>query len=222
MDRSSPRLPRGATLMMYRNRQSSLRCPEHDLALGPGGECVLCRRGRARPPQRWLGPALGAASLATLLLGGVALARTRAPSPVRATPEMVGMEPVSAAVPVESRPTLAAAPLFEVHPSPPPTPLAPGAPAPPPRNYLDEAYAAMPKGQLYDEAPPATTVRSSTCACRKHGCQSSFVYGTYRPHHAPHPATPQVVVDVQQPAPIPVATYGRAGGSFSRGAGVRR
>src|SRR6185312_2930761 len=101
-ERDRPRLPRGATPTMYRDPLTRERCAEHDLALGPGGECVLCRRGRARPAhQRWLGPAVAAASLGTLLLGGVALARTRVPASVQATREVAALAPVPAAMVME-------------------------------------------------------------------------------------------------------------------------
>ncbi len=207
---------------MYRDSQTRERCVEHNLALGPGGECVLCRRGRARPAsQRWLGPAVAAAGLGTLLLGGAALARTRAPSSVQATRELAAIEPVPAAMAMEGRPALVAAPRSELRDAPEPSPRTPATPAPPPRNYLDEAYAAMRKAHLYDEARPGTAAPSSTCPCRTHGCQRTFVSGTYVPRHASGPAAPPMLVGMQPPASAPVPMYGRSGGSFSRGGGVR-
>lgn len=200
------------------------RCAEHDLAVGPGGECVLCRRARVRTvsgPPRWLAPAMLAGGLGTTLLGGVALARTRtsaAPVVETAAREMAPAAPHAAAVPcvppvVETRPCepLPETPHVSHHPS---------HPAQPQHNYLDEAYAAMPKENLYDEAPvrvPSTT-GTSECPCqRTGGCQphyvsyvrgTSYQQGTTRPVGAPLQPTSNVRVQHVGPAPA----FARGGG----------
>src|SRR6185437_17010472 len=55
------------------------------------------------------------------------------------------------------------------------------APTPPPRDYLGEAYAAMPKGNLYDEtrarAPERSAPAGHECPCRRTGgCQVRYYY----------------------------------------------
>jgi hypothetical protein len=169
---------------MYRDQETArARCPEHDLALGPAGECVLCRRARARSGgrPRWLSPALTMAGLGTLLLGGVALARTRTPSQAVADAVTIGaaeVRPVLHAV--EPRAELPAAPAAavavaetETRPCEPQAAAPPAVvPARPQRNYLDEAYAAMPKAHLYDEpvASPRTAATHAPCPCANGGC----------------------------------------------------
>jgi hypothetical protein len=62
---------------------SDTRCTEHGLAVGPTGACVLCRRDRTRRALASRLPrVLAAAGLGIVLLGGVALARKRTPSPL--------------------------------------------------------------------------------------------------------------------------------------------
>src|ERR1700733_14727433 len=56
------------------------RCAEHNLAVGPTGECVLCRREHLAPARGWA-PATLAAGLGLALLAGFVLGRRRAPSP---------------------------------------------------------------------------------------------------------------------------------------------
>jgi hypothetical protein len=205
------------------------RCAEHDLAVGPGGECVLCRRARVRPVSgrpRWLAPALLAAGLATTLLGGVALARTRtAVPPVAQTATAEVIPPAAPHVEVSSVHAAVAQthpyePGAAYHPSPPP-------PAPPPRDYLGEAYAAMPKDHLYDEAPATPAPSVLACPCLQAGCQVRYSsYGgavSYPPRAVSTAAsapgtsvrsmTSMSTVPVQQPA-VP--------SSFSRFAGSRR
>lgn len=228
-----PRSTRGATPEMYRTNQgpppsARERCAEHDLAVGPGGACVLCRRERARPARstRWLGPALLAAGLGTLLLGGVALARPRAQVPhVAEHPIAEAAPPVQA--PPEVRPVVAAAlpsSFFPREEPIAPRPAASATPAPPPHDYLEEAYAAMPKGNLYDEAAPAPATTPAACPCRATGCQPRYGYGIVR-RLPSHRVQAMAVARVQSP-PVAVASppamVGRAGGSFSRGAAVRR
>lgn len=162
------------------------RCAEHDLAVGPGGECVLCRRARShlRPASgrpRWVAPALLVAGIGTTLLGGVALARTRtsAPPPVLempATAEAAQAAPVE--VPEIASPK-ATSPSFE--PSTVPHPATPA--AVPPRDYLGEAYDAMKKEHLYDEAPAkrASGAEGRECPCRKTGCTPHYYSYAIRP-----------------------------------------
>jgi|HubBroStandDraft_6_1064221.scaffolds.fasta_scaffold435952_2 hypothetical protein len=139
------------------------RCAAHNLTVGPDGECVLCRRERTGPPARsaWLVPGIVAAGLATVLLGGVALARTRTPPP-----PVVDARPVEAPV---------AAPVEEPAEAPPalpgvvelaqrdPAPAPPAKTAEPQRNYLDEAYAAMDKKGLYDNPRPQQAQTGRSC-----------------------------------------------------------
>jgi hypothetical protein len=137
------------------------RCAAHNLTVGPEGECVVCRRERLGPParSRWLTSGIVAAVLGTVLLGGVALARTHTPPPpvVDARPVEV---PVAAPVeqPAEIPPALPN--LVELAP-PPPAPTAAPKPPEPQRNYLDEAYAAMDKKGLYDN--PQSTPSKQAC-----------------------------------------------------------
>jgi hypothetical protein len=216
---------------MYRTTETPTRerCAEHDLAVGPAGECVLCRRARARvggvgnARPRWLGPALVAASLGTLLLGGAALARTRPSTGAPPVQEPVtGEMPRPVVAPLEVRASVPVAPTpHEVRPAPAPAP-----PVAPPRNYLDEAYAAMPKGNLYDEAlAPQAATTAPGCPCRTTGCQRQYLLaygGRMRSTGSRVSGTPTVQVQVQQTvAPAPMVQYGHAGGSLSRGVAVR-
>jgi hypothetical protein len=211
--------------MDYRSPIPHERCAEHDLAVGPAGECVLCRRARARRPTtagrpRWLAPALLAAGLGTTLLGGVALARTRTPAPVveAASTEV-------AAPPIELPPAVAETRPCEPPAAFPPTPAAP-LPAPPPpaakqRNYLEEAYAAMPKGHLYDE-PPArqgtTGETASTCPCRTGGCQHRYYLSTRAVPYAPtRVGTSGVQTGTADGQPFRPTSAGPRPGSFNRG-----
>jgi hypothetical protein len=148
---------------MDRSSQTSPaeRCDEHNLAVGPSGVCVLCRRERVGPAARstWISPVVVAASLGTALLAGVALGHRRPPPPpvVEAT-AAEKVQPVEA--PAEGKPV----DLGDEEPPPralPTASAAASAHAPPQRNYLDEAYAAMPKGNLYDEAPASATAQPS-------------------------------------------------------------
>jgi hypothetical protein len=157
---------------MDRSSQTSPgeRCEEHNLAIGPSGKCVLCRREVAAPaapaaPASWLSPVLVAAGIATALLAGVALGRRHTPPPPVA--EVAAFQPVQPVeAPAEDNPVAFSAepPPRERPAAPAPAPASASAPprAPPQRNYLDEAYAAMPKGN--DDAParPAPAQPSAT------------------------------------------------------------
>jgi hypothetical protein len=142
------------------------RCPEHNLAFGPTGACVLCRReqpGQVARARGWWSPVLLVAGLGTAPLGGVALGRRHAPPPpvVEATAaEAVPVPPVEA--PIEETPVAVVA---QPRPREIPAPAVPApAPTPPPRDYLGEAYAAMPKGDLYDAPAHPAPVQPSVTA----------------------------------------------------------
>jgi hypothetical protein len=142
------------------------RCAEHNLAVGPTGECVLCRRvdpGRVAQ-ARWLSPVLVAAGLGTALLCGVALGRRHTPpAPVA---EAAPAEPAETARPVEE--PIEESPVALLAETRPrevlPAPVAAATHAPPQRNYLEEAYAAMPKGNLYGDAPARAATAQPTAS----------------------------------------------------------
>jgi hypothetical protein len=151
------------------------RCAEHNLAAGPTGECVLCRRERSEPaaPARWLSPLLLAAGLGTALLCGLVLGRRQAPPPPVAEATAMATAAMAQPVedPIEEGPVaLAAEPLpreLPALPVPAPTHVTPQ------RDYLGEAYAAMRKSDLYGDAPahsaPAQPGPSALPAPRPHG-----------------------------------------------------
>jgi hypothetical protein len=135
------------------------RCESHNLAVGPDGACVLCRRERSGTgaPARWHGQAAIAAALGVTLLGAVAFARGRSRQPPPQTPPTeTGAARVEATTPVPAE----APPVLEdpVRPQPVPPPVVQRPtpePQSPQRNYLDEAYAAIDKRHLYDNGTPA-------------------------------------------------------------------
>jgi hypothetical protein len=66
-------------------RRTATRCHEHDLALGPTGGCVLCRRGQTAPvTSPRFSAVMIAAGLGATILGGVAVLRLHAPRPLAA------------------------------------------------------------------------------------------------------------------------------------------
>jgi hypothetical protein len=123
------------------------RCPEHGLALGPDGSCVLCRRRTARPGRARL-VALGVLGL-TVAGIGVGLAYRsfrRAEPPASELPPAPPQPPPPAAVPPGYQPY---APPPGVAPRPSPWPTAP-APAP---------GAAPPDARVVREDPAALAAR---------------------------------------------------------------
>jgi hypothetical protein len=141
------------------------RCESHNLAVGPDGMCVLCRReGGVEPatamllPSRsrlgWIVGVLAASCLGVAFLGGVALARGHRAGPVAdarpAQAPAIDERPVG--LPPDETPPRLVEPVQTVRePAPTPPPLAQYQPPPQPqRNYLDEAYAGIDKRGLYD------------------------------------------------------------------------
>jgi hypothetical protein len=148
------------------------RCPDHGLALGPEGTCVICRREAAGARlsatgtgadlvvdargSRGVARIVAAAMAGVVLLGGVAFARGLAPARTH-TPELRAAALIEAApapiAPVEEpRPALAERGPMEL-----PSPPAQHPPAQPPQqehDYLGEAYAALDKRALYDAPQP--------------------------------------------------------------------
>ncbi len=132
------------------------RCAEHNLAIGPEGTCVLCRREQPVPaaPGRWLLPVVLAASVGTAVLSGFALGRRHGAPVVEATAAEPAA-PVAPAIDESPVAVLEDPPAEEPLPAPVAAAPAPAPPQPtaPPRDYLDEAWRQIPKGNLYDEAP---------------------------------------------------------------------
>jgi hypothetical protein len=208
---------------MYRTSQgpSRERCAEHDLAVGPGGVCILCRRATVRPAgrQRWLAPTLVAAGLGTLLLGGVALAR----GPGRPIPETAPVEAMQAQPRLEAPAVHVAA--TETRPCE-PQPVRASAPPPaaPQRNYLDEAYAAMPKEGLYDEGPAHLASGGAACPCRaKSGCQPhGYTYTRGVPYYTRTGVSRVGAPGTQMGAPPPPQVAAGPRTSLARSFGGRR
>ncbi len=111
------------------------RCAKHDLALSPGGDCILCRREARTPVPRWL-VLLFAVPFVPILLFAAGRAAFRAiTDDTRATPDPLATTVAAAAapppaVPAAPRiPTAAATTAFAAAPSDPQPPTAPAAPA---------------------------------------------------------------------------------------------
>jgi len=176
------------------------RCEAHNLAVGPDGRCVLCRRESSSDVSRPDVPsvassrsglgligAIGAGCLGVAFLGGVALAKGHRTAPLTEARPPVLVEPV-AALPLEVPPLEVPPRLqepqpeaLEVNPAPPP-PRPPVVPSPEPqRNYLDEAYAALDKRGLYDtaQAPKAAvaTAAKTPCVPRTYMMGQRYPYG---------------------------------------------
>jgi hypothetical protein len=172
------------------------RCAAHNLARGPDGACVLCRRealrgaslasgstwgaagggvhGNRHERARWLVHGFVAAALGVAFLGGVALARSRPPQrPLVQAPPVSTVDAVPEPGPQseEAQPQLSGLSPMVPEPGPmPPLSPAPPIPAkptavPPQRNYLDEAYAAIDKSNLYDNPRPQAAPSPSASPC---------------------------------------------------------
>jgi hypothetical protein len=144
------------------------RCDAHNLAVGPDGACVLCRRERGSGehafalPRRsragWLVGVLATACLGVAFLGGAALARgRRAPLAQNAEAPPVEVAPLRANVDEHPPVVVADAPPETVHEPAPPPVATPSPPSSPNRNYLDEAYAQLDKRGLYGDGPHAAS-----------------------------------------------------------------
>jgi hypothetical protein len=154
---------------MEERRNVRGRCEVHNLAAGPGGGCVLCRREIGVPqPRRRV--AIGAGVL-TMLCGGAAFARGVGFSHFAAprAPAVTEVAPRQAPAPRE----VIAAPPSEPEAAPPtlrvtaPPAVAPQGPAG--RNPLDEALAVLPPERLSE--PPASVAGApqapvAPCTCR--------------------------------------------------------
>jgi glutaredoxin len=80
-------------------RDSKARCATHDLALGPSGECVLCRRSLAPPtstPSPFPFVAIGMGSVVLVLVAMGASHWLRAPVPVSMPAPSVTVEAIAA------------------------------------------------------------------------------------------------------------------------------
>jgi hypothetical protein len=160
---------------MEERRNVRGRCEVHNLAAGPGGGCVLCRREIGVPQPRRSGVLRRvaiAAGVLTMLCGGAAFARgvgfshfsaPRAPAFVEAAPQAPAPRAFIAAPPSEAE---AAPPTVRITAPPAVAPQAPAS-----RNPLDEALAVLPPERLSEPpasvvggAPPAAPV--APCMCR--------------------------------------------------------
>jgi hypothetical protein len=192
--------------------QALERCATHNLAVGPDGRCVICRRegpgeeaGRdegsgeeatraARPP--WIPYAVAAACLGLSFVGGVALARGRAKAPVaEAPPTTAPVDSVPVELPTEPRSEVAADPPPAPHAAAPPPLPTWTPPDTPPRNYLDEAYAGMDRRGLYDNgrapsAPAAAGTGTGCNACTRRPVYYGGYGGRPRTIMAPAVGTP--------------------------------
>jgi hypothetical protein len=140
------------------------RCEEHDLARGPDGHCVLCRRDNAPPaPRSKTHRALVLVGVLTTLFGGAAFARgVVASRAARATPPAVFESRESPPAPHD--------PPVSVAPKP-HEPVATPVPSVTTNNRLDDALATIPPPHPEVKPQPRpevveTPVAEAPCVCR--------------------------------------------------------
>ena len=155
------------------------RCEEHDLARGPDGRCVLCRRDETPPaPRSKVHRAVVLVGVLTTLFGGVAFAR--------------GVVASRAAHVAPPPPVFEARETTAPHPPPPietehqnPDPVAPPAPSTTTNHRLDDALATVtPERPVVKPEPKIEVAETPTVADGPCVCRPRVAHMVNRPYNA--------------------------------------